>query len=177
MSIRQNFFYSSILTTAGYIFPLITYPYVSRILGVANIGVCNFVDSIVNYFVLFSMMGIRTIGIREIAKCNGDKAAMSETFSNLLFLNLFFVLIFSVIFFIVIQIVPQFAEHKVLMYVGIAKLFATFMLIDWLYKGIEDFKYITIRSLIIRCIYVISIFILVRSKDDYQIYFVEQYYY
>lgn len=71
MSITRNFFYSSILTSVGYLFPLITFPYVSRVLGVTNIGICNFVDSIISYFVLFSMMGIRTIGIREIAKCQG----------------------------------------------------------------------------------------------------------
>ena len=61
-SIKKNFAYSSILTTANYIFPLLTYPYVSRVLGVANIGICNFVDSIINYFILFSMMGIGIVG-------------------------------------------------------------------------------------------------------------------
>ena len=67
-TIKKNFFYSSILTTANYIFPFLTYPYVSRVLGVNNIGICNFVDSIINYFILFSMMGISIVGIREIAK-------------------------------------------------------------------------------------------------------------
>ena len=76
-SIKKNFLYSSILTTANYIFPFLTYPYVSRVLGVNNIGICNFVDSIVNYFILFSMMGIGIVGIREIAKAKNEKKRLA----------------------------------------------------------------------------------------------------
>ena len=67
-SIKKNFFFSTFLTISNYVFPLITYPYVSRVLQVERIGLCNFVDSIINYFILFSMLGISTYGIREIAK-------------------------------------------------------------------------------------------------------------
>ena len=73
-SLKKNIIYSSILTTANYIFPLLTYPYVSRVLGVANIGVCNFVDSLINYYVIFSMLGIATVGIREISQSKGCRA-------------------------------------------------------------------------------------------------------
>ena len=64
MGVKKNFLYSAILTISNYIFPLLTYPYVSRVLGVTNIGICNFVDSIINYFILFSMMGVSIFGIR-----------------------------------------------------------------------------------------------------------------
>ena len=67
-SIRVNFLYSAILTVSNYFFPFITYPYVSRVLGVEKIGICNFVDGIIHYFILFSMLGIVSVGIREIAK-------------------------------------------------------------------------------------------------------------
>ena len=66
-SVKKNFLYSSILATANYIFPFILFPYVSRVLGVENNGKCSFIDSIVNYFILFSMMGVSIMGIREIA--------------------------------------------------------------------------------------------------------------
>lgn len=62
MSIKRNFAYSGFLTMAGYVFPLITYPYVSRVLGVTNIGKCNFIDNIIQCFVLISMLGIATVG-------------------------------------------------------------------------------------------------------------------
>ena len=88
MGIKRNFFFSSILTTANYIFPLIIFPYISRVLGVNNIGICNFVDSIINYFILFSMMGLSITGIREIAKVKKDKSILQQTFSSLFVLNL-----------------------------------------------------------------------------------------
>ena len=87
MSIKKNFIYSSIVTVSNYLFPFITYPYVSRVLGVTNIGICNFVDSIINYFILFSMMGIGIIGIREIARVNNDQQAVKDIFSKLFFIN------------------------------------------------------------------------------------------
>lgn len=81
-SIKKNFIYNAILTMSGYIFPLIIYPYISRVLGVANIGACNFVDSIVEYFTIISMMGMNTIGIREIARCKGDRNRLNYVFQN-----------------------------------------------------------------------------------------------
>ena len=68
MSVRRNFIYNLILTFSSYLFPLLTYPYVSRVLGVIGIGTCNFVDSIIDYFILFSGLGIGSYGVREIAR-------------------------------------------------------------------------------------------------------------
>ena len=80
MSVKKNFFYSSILTVANYLFPLLTYPYVSRVLGVSNIGICNFVDSIIQYFILFSTLGIVSVGIREIAGCRNNQGKFERAF-------------------------------------------------------------------------------------------------
>ena len=89
-STKANIAYSLLLTLGNYIFPLLTYPYVSRVLGVTNIGICNYVDSIVNYFVLFSTLGILSVGIREIARSQHNKQQLSIVFSSnvlLIFLN------------------------------------------------------------------------------------------
>ena len=86
-SLKKNFFYSALLTLANYIFPLITYPYVSRVLGVTNIGICNFVDNIVNWFIVFSTMGISVLGVREIASVRSGKEERGKGFSSLLALN------------------------------------------------------------------------------------------
>ena len=64
-NIKRNFAYNLILTIAGYVLPLLTYPYISRVLGVVNIGLVNYVDSIINYFVLFAMLGISSLGTRN----------------------------------------------------------------------------------------------------------------
>lgn len=171
MGLKKNFLYSSILTVSNYIFPLITFPYVSRVLGVDNIGICNFVDSVINYIILFSMMGITTIGIREIANDKNDSQKLSQTYSNLFLLNVISTFLILFILIICIYAVPEFYRHKELMYIGAAKILFNLFLVEWFYKGVENFKYITVRSLIIKVIYVISVFIFVRQESDYTIYY------
>lgn len=170
-SLKKNVVYSSILTCAGYVFPLITYPYVSRVLGVTNIGTCNFVDSIINYVSLISMMGIGTIGVREIAACGDDENKRSRVFSNLFWLNGLATLIACIALLIAIYTVKQLYEYKTLMLIGFVKLATSFFAIEWFFRGIENFKYITYRSLAVKCIYVIAVFAFVHEKDDIAIYY------
>ena len=87
-SLKRNFAWSSLLTVAGYVFPLLTFPYVTRVLGVDGIGNYQFAVSVIQYFNVFACLGIGTIGIREIAKVNGNQSEMSRIYSNLLLLNL-----------------------------------------------------------------------------------------
>ena len=170
-SIKKNFLYSSILTTANYIFPFITYPYVSRVLGVDKIGVCNFVDSIIHYFIILSMLGVSSVGIREIAKNKRNPKELSDTFNNLFWLTGGCTLIATIILLFCIYCVPQLSEHKNLMFVGVLKLISNFLLIEWLFKGLEDFKYITQRTLIVKCLYVIGVFCFIKDSADYNIYY------
>lgn len=170
-SVKKNFAYSSVLTISSYIFPLIVFPYVSRVLGVANIGICNFVDSIISYFCMFSMMGLSICGIREIATVKGDKAKLSQTFSSLVTISGITTILAALVLLITIQVVPKFHEHSNLMYIGLMKLVFNFFLIEWFYKGLEDFKFITIRSILIKFIYVIVVFVFVRKAEDYWIYY------
>lgn len=93
MSLKGNFVYSTIITISNYLFPMIVFPYVSRTLGLENVGICNFIDSIVTYFVLFSMMGIMSMGIREVAASREDRQRRSIVFSTLLVLNGLFTLL------------------------------------------------------------------------------------
>lgn len=171
MSLKKNVIYSSILTVSNYIFPLIVYPYVSRVLGVSNIGICNFVDSIINYFILFSMMGLSTIGIREIAKSKDDNIKLSKTFSSLLTLNIVSTFIVLIILFFSVCFISDLKKHSEMMYIGALKLIFNCLLVEWLYKGLEDFKFVTIRSIWVRIIYVMLVFIFVREKNDYYIYY------
>jgi len=171
MSLHKNFFYNSILTVSNYIFPLITYPYVSRVLGVTNIGICNFVDSFVNYFVLFSMMGMATIGIREIAGAGTDIDKRNKIFSSLFFLNGITTLIALVTYIACIFLIPELNKYINLLYIGIIKLIANFFLINWLFAGLEDFKYITIRSILVHSLYVLAVFLFVKTQTDYSIYY------
>lgn len=165
-TLKKNIFYSGLLTTANYIFPLITYPYVSRVLGVANIGICNFVDSIINYFLLFSALGIGTVGIREIAKNKNNEKNLQDTFSKLFTVNTFSTTIALIVLLISMHIVPKLEENYELMWIGVLKLVFNYLLIEWFFKGLEDFKYVTNRTILVRCIYVISVFIFIKDPSD-----------
>lgn len=171
MSFKKNVLYSGFLTTSLYIFQFITYPYVARVLGVTNIGVCNYVQSIVTYFSLFCMLGISSLGVREIAKCKDDKRQLNETFSRLFALNAIFTLIVTGIYIIAIEFVPQFAAYRKLLYIGVVHLIFNLFIVEWLFRGLEDFRFITIRTLFVRVGYVVSIFLFVRKQDDYILFY------
>ena len=170
-SLKKNIIYSSILTAANYIFPLITYPYVSRVLGVDNIGACNFVDSVINYFILFSMLGISTVGIREISQARSDREKLNQTFSRLFTINTVSTTVVLIALLISMFTVPQLRENSHLMWIGVLKLISNYLLIEWLYKGLEEFKYITSRTVLVKCLYVVAVFLFIKSPADTTIYY------
>jgi len=171
MSLKSNFIYSSILTVSKYLFPLIVYPYVSRTLGLSNIGVVNFVDNLVNYFVFLSMMGITTVGVREIASVKNDRVQLSRTFMSLLMLTVISTLIAIIALWGAMYTVETLYPHRTLLYVGIVKLVFNLLLIEWFYMGMENFRYITNRTLLIKCMYVVGVFAFVKEASDYDIYY------
>lgn len=174
-SIKKNFAYSTVLTVSGYLCPLITFPYVTRVLGANNIGICNFVLGVIGYFVILANLGMMTVAIRETAAASGDRERLSKIFSSLLILHLISTIVAMVALTICIFLIPRFYEHKELLWIGTGQLFFNFLTIEWFYKGIENFKYITIRSIAVRFIQVILTFVVVRSPDDYINYFLLQF--
>lgn len=170
-SVKKNFIYNGLLTTANIIFPMIVYPYVSRVLGVSKIGLCSFISSIIDYFILFSVLGISVLGIREIAASRTDKERLDKVFSTLFCLNAITTFLMLVILICVTVFVPRLIQNWELMLIGAFKLVFNFLLIEWFYKGIEDFKYITIRTLVVRVLYVVFVFVLIRDESDYIMYF------
>ena len=170
-SIKKNFSYNLILTFCNYLFPLLTYPYLSRVLGVEKIGVCNFVDSIIHYFILFSMLGVSSYGIREIAKCREHINQRNYVFSNLILINIIGTVVALLTLIGCTLWVPTFQPYREFLGIGAMKLVFHMFLIDWFFVGLQKFKYITIRSVIVRTIYVLLIFILVNSKEDANTYY------
>lgn len=170
-SIKKNFIYKTLLTISNYLIAFITFPYISRILGVENVGLVNFVDNTINYFLLFATMGVNVLGTREIAGAGDDNLRRSQVFSNILGVNLLFTVLTLFVYVILVVSIPKLAAYKELFYVGAAKILFTAFLIEWFFTGIEDFKFITIRSLLIKTLYVICIFIFVKSPSQYKLYF------
>lgn len=174
-SVKKNFAYSTVLTVAGYLFPLITFPYVTRVLGAGNIGICNFVLGIISYFIILSNMGMMTVAIRETAAAAGDREKLSRVFSSLMVLHLISTLVAMAALLVCTFLIPRFYEHKELLWIGTGQLFFNFLTIEWFYKGIENFKYITIRSVAVRLLQVVLTFVVVRNPDDYVKYFLLQF--
>lgn len=150
----------------------VTFPYVSRVLGVERIGLVNFVDNTVSYFLLFATMGINLLGVREIAAVKDDVEKRNKVFANLLGLNLGFTLITLLIYAAAVLVVPKFNQYPDLFFIGSAKIIGTAFLMEWFFTGIENFRYITLRSLVIKTLYVIAVFVFVRTTDDYKLYFI-----
>lgn len=170
-SVKKNFLYSGILTTSNYLFPLLVYPYVSRVLGVDKIGLCGFIDGIINYFLLFSMMGIMIFGTREIASVKGSREKLDNVFSNIFAINGLATAVMLVVLIGATSIVPQLRDNTDMMACGALKLISNYFLIEWFYRGMENFKFITVRTVAVKCVYVAAVFLFVKEESDYVVYF------
>ncbi len=169
--LKKNLFYNALLSASQFLFPLITFPYTSRILKPEGIGAVNFIDSFTQYFILFSALGIPIYGIREIAKRKNNKEELSKLFSEIFLLHVISTLIFSVIYFTVAFFTPALREHMDLVFIGIALLLFSTLSVEWLYQGIEEFSYITKRSLIIRASSIVFLFVFLKPGSPPAIYY------
>lgn len=168
---RKNFFYNFLLTGSNLLFPLLTFPYLSRILGAEGLGVCNFILSYSQNYIIIAALGLPIYGIREIAKIGKDTSKRSKLFFELLSIHSIFTSILLIIYAGSIFLYSDFQDYIQLSILGGMLIIFNVFTIQWLFSGVNDFKYITIRSLIIRTLSVLSIFIFVKQKEDFIIYF------
>lgn len=166
-SIKFNFIMNFILTVSNFLFPLITFPYVSRVLLPEGTGKVAFALSIVSYFTLFASFGVATYGIRAIAQVRDDKERLSKTMHELLFINIISMIIVYIALAIAILVVPKFAIEKELFWVTSLFILFTIIGIEWLYKGLEKYQYITIRTIVFKIASLFLVFLFVKEKSDY----------
>ena len=167
--IFKNYMYNLIYQILIIVLPIITTPYLSRVLGVENLGIYGYTVSIVTYFTLACAFGITKYGQREVAYVQNDKEKYSKVFWELSFIKLISVIAFSIIFVLAFCIQGDFAiYYRILLF----EIIAVFFDITWFFQGMEDFKKVVIRNLIIKIVAVICIFAFVKSKDDLMYYFI-----
>lgn len=171
MSVKKNVLWNMLLTLSGYVFPLLTFPYITRVLGAESIGIVNYTLSIVDYAVLFSTLGLSIVGIRYISQCGADEQRRSKVFSTLVSIHLLLTSVALVVYLACAFLIPSLAEYKGLCLIGTAKILFNVMLIEWLFQGMQDFRYVTVRSIVIKLLYVASVFLFVRNREDYEVYF------
>lgn len=169
-SLKVNFIMNAILTMSSFIFPLITFPYVSRILMPEGMGKVNFAISVINYFSMFAQLGIPTYGIRICAQVRDDHEKLTRTAHELLFINFVMTVISYIGLILAILFVPKLASEKTLYIITSFIIFLTAIGMEWLYKALEQYTYITIRSIVFKFIGLIAMFMLVHAKSDYIIY-------
>ena len=169
-SIKLNFIMNAILQISAFIFPLITFPYVSRILGPSGTGNVSFATSIVTYFALFAQLGIPTYGIRATARVRDDKKLLSKTVQEIFIINAVMCVLAYFVFFVVLNLVPKMYNDKVLFIIISSTILFYSVGMDWLYKGLEKYTYITFVSIIFKFIALILMFVCVHHKNDYVIY-------
>lgn len=167
-SLTKNYIYNLIYQILVLILPLITTPYISRVLGAENIGIYSYTLSISAYFILFGSLGIALYGQREIAYNQENKEKYSIIFWEIIILRTLTMMISLLVYYFIFVKGNQYqVYYKIL----ILELMGNCIDISWFFQGMEEFKKTVTRNMIIKLISVISIFTFVKSKNDLGIYF------
>ncbi len=169
-SIKKNFFLNAILTLSGFIFPLITFPYVFRLLLADGTGRVDFATSLIAYFNMFAQLGIPTYGIRATAKVRDNKLELSKITQELTLINLLMSIFMYACLAVALLVIPKLFEDRLLYIIVSSTLLFNAVGMNWLYSGLESYSYITVRSLVFKAIAVALTFALVHQHSDYVIY-------
>lgn len=169
-SLKVNVIMNAVLNMSAFIFPLITFPYVSRVLMPEGTGKVSFATSLIAYFVMIAQLGIPTYGVRACASVRDDRRLLSKTTHELLIINLMMTVVSYAALAAVLIFVPKLRQERLLYLVCSLTIFFTTIGMEWLYKALEQYTYITVRSIIFKAISVAAMFALVHAKEDYVIY-------
>lgn len=168
MDVKKNIIYNITYQILILFLPLVTTPYISRVIGVEGIGSYSYTYSIASYFILFAMLGLNNYGNRSIATVRDDKLKLSETFFNIYGLqvltsSLMVILYLGYIYFFI-------TESLEIAYIQLIFIISTMLDINWFFFGLEQFKLTVIRNTIIKILTVLSIFIFVKDLNDLWVY-------
>jgi O-antigen/teichoic acid export membrane protein len=166
-SLGINAFLNGFRSVLNLLFPLITFPYVSRILQASGTGKYNFANSIVSYFLLIAALGVTNYAVREGAKLRDDRQKISEFASQVFTINMISTLISYVLLFLSLILFKKLQFYTVAILIFGLQIFFTTIGVEWIYTIFEDYAYITIRSIIFKIISMILLFIFVRQRSDY----------
>lgn len=169
-SIKFNMMMNVILTASNFVFPLVTYSYVARILLPEGTGRVAFVQSSLAYFSYIAALGISGYGIRECAKVRDNRGKLSLLVQQLLTINLISTFVAYIALAVAVTIVSKFRDNAILFIVMSLSMLLQAIGLEWLYTALEKFAYITVRSIIFKIIAVILTFAFVRDQNDVVVY-------
>ncbi len=157
-------------TVSGFLFPMITFPYISRVIMAEGIGQVQFYTSIINYVVLLTSLGIPLYATREIARVRDNIADLSRTTTEIISLNLILNIVGYAAIFIMCFTIDEVMQNIPLFLLLSTSIVLTTIGCPWFFSGVEDFKYVTLRGLAIRILCLIFLFVFVHDKDDLILY-------
>lgn len=170
ISIKKNFVMNVILTLSSVIFPFISFRYVSKILTPVGTGKVSFATSVLSYYWIIACLGVPTYGIRAVAKVRENREKLTRTVHELFFISMIMTAIAYLLLFISIPLVPKFQDEKTLLLIISVEMILYTIGIEWMYKGLEKYTYITIQSIIFKILAIVLMFLLIHEQKDYQIY-------
>ena len=169
-SLAKNSAFNAVYTILNLLFPLITSVYVARVLLPEGVGKVAYAQSVVSYFVILASLGLPNYGLREIARIRENQEKKNRLFSELLIVNSISTTIALAAFFILTITVPGFSNQMPLFLACGALIFLNYFNIDWFYQGEEEYVYIVCRSVIIKVLSILALFLFVKQSTDYVVY-------
>jgi len=166
-TLLENFLSLSSLQIANYVFPLITLPYIVRVLGPEKYGLIAFAQAFIGYFLILTDYGFNLSAPREISINRDDKRKLSEIFSSIMITKLFLFAISLLIMSAIIFFFDRFRRDWVLYYLTFGMVLGQTMFPTWFFQGVENMKFITMLNLLAKLIFTISIFIFVKKQMHY----------
>ncbi len=165
-SLKYNFILNLVNSVAGLLFPLLTFPYVARILEPDGLGLVTFYQNIISYITLLSSLGISLYAVREVARVKDDHADRSKVTVEILLLHMALTLAGYLAVGILCLTVDRISAHTTLFLVLSVSIFFNAIGVNWFYQAMEDFLFITTRSLAFKCLAAIALFVFVKTEDD-----------
>lgn len=165
-SVTKNYVYNVLYQIVALLTPLITTPYISRVLSVDGIGIYSYTGNVNAYFTFIAALGTAKYGLREIAYCGDNRAKRSKVFWDIEFLSVICVILSIIIYFFFLI----FQEELIIYAILSINIFAVSFEISWLYQGVEDFGKVALRNCVIKLLYVLYVFLFVKTRNDLNIY-------
>jgi len=169
-SVKKNYIFNLILTGFNILFPVISFPYAAKILGPVGIGKVQFITSFTQYFALIAALGIPIYGVRLISQSTHDTKLLHKNLGEVLYIHIVCSVLVSVAYLLTIYSFGFFAVDKSLYLMSGSIILIGFTSVDWYFSGIENFKLIAIRSVTIKAISLVLLYVFVKIKADYNIY-------
>lgn len=168
-TVFANFGYLSLLQIAGYVFPLITMPYLARVIGADGFGKIAFASAVVVWFQTVADWGFNLTATRDVAQYRDDREKVSQIFSNVLWARCLLMLISGVVLLGLVAIVPYFRENVAVILITFLMIPGYILFPDWMFQALEKMKYTTIFNLLMKLLFTVAVFIFINKREDYVI--------